>query len=95
MAHLTRGLNVSVNVDEEVAKYREYAKAVAPFIVDGVQYINKAYRDGKRILIEGANATMLDIDFGTYPFVTSSNPSMGGTALALSFVFVLVVHHPQ
>lgn len=78
VAHLTRGLNVSVNVDEEVAKYREYAKAVAPFIVDGVQYINKAYRDGKRILIEGANATMLDIDFGTYPFVTSSNPSMGG-----------------
>ncbi len=35
-----------------------------------------AYDSGKRILIEGANATMLDIDFGTYPFVTSSNPSV-------------------
>jgi len=38
---------------------------------------------GKRILIEGANATMLDIDFGTYPFVTSSNPSIGGIVTGL------------
>lgn len=38
---------------------------------------------GKRILIEGANATMLDLDYGTYPFVTSSNPSVGGIATGL------------
>ncbi len=38
---------------------------------------------GKKILIEGANATMLDLDFGTYPFVTSSNPSIGGIASGL------------
>jgi hypothetical protein len=38
---------------------------------------------GRRILIEGANATMLDLDFGTYPFVTSSNPSLGGIATGL------------
>ncbi len=38
---------------------------------------------GKRILIEGANATMLDLDFGTYPYVTSSNPSVGGVATGL------------
>ncbi len=42
-----------------------------------------AYDDGKRILVEGANATMLDLDFGTYPFVTSSNPSIGGIATGL------------
>lgn len=38
---------------------------------------------GRKILIEGANATMLDIDFGTYPFVTSSNPSIGGVLTGL------------
>ena len=48
-----------------------------------VHYVNNAYEEGKRILIEGANATMLDIDFGTYPFVTSSNPSIGGVIAGL------------
>ncbi len=41
------------------------------------------YDDGRKILIEGANATMLDIDFGTYPYVTSSNPSIGGVLTGL------------
>ncbi len=45
--------------------------------------MNNAYDEGKRILIEGANATMLDIDFGTYPYVTSSNPSIGGVIAGL------------
>jgi len=45
--------------------------------------VNEAHSSGKRILIEGANATMLDIDFGTYPFVTSSNPSIGGIVTGL------------
>lgn len=45
--------------------------------------MNDAHSQGKRILIEGANATMLDIDFGTYPFVTSSNPSIGGIVSGL------------
>lgn len=45
--------------------------------------INDSYDAGKKILIEGANATMLDLDFGTYPYVTSSNPSIGGVAIGL------------
>ena len=49
-----------------------------------MEYINEAWEDGKRILVEGANATMLDLDFGTYPFVTSSNPSIGGIISGLS-----------
>jgi len=55
-------------------------------IVDGVKWINEKHSQGKRILIEGANAAMLDIDFGTYPFVTSSNPTIGGciTGLGIS-----------
>lgn len=54
-----------------------------PYVGDTVAMINDAYDDGKKILIEGANATMLDLDFGTYPYVTSSNPSIGGVAIGL------------
>jgi len=75
--------DLKTNVDEELARYREYYKAVKPMIVDGVSYINNALRDGKRVMIEGANATMLDLDFGTYPFVTSSNASIGGACTGL------------
>ena len=47
-------------------------------IIDNVVYMNKAFKSGKRILAEGANAIMLDIDFGTYPFLTSSATSVNG-----------------
>jgi adenylosuccinate synthase len=50
---------------------------------DTVDYLHDAHEQGKRILIEGANATMLDVDHGTYPFVTSSNPSIGGIVTGL------------
>ncbi|MDF2378969.1 MAG: adenylosuccinate synthase [Candidatus Gracilibacteria bacterium] len=74
------------DIKAEVEKYREYAKRLEPLIVDGVDYVNTAHAEGKKILVEGANATLLDIDFGTYPFVTSSNASIGGacTGLGLS-----------
>ena len=54
--------------------------------MDGVHFINKAYDEGKSIIAEGANAVMLDLDYGTYPFVTSSTTSVGGmcTGLGLS-----------
>jgi adenylosuccinate synthase len=52
-------------------------------IIDGVAEINRAYASGKRILTEGANATMLDIDFGTYPYVTSSSTNVGGVCTGL------------
>ena len=53
---------------------------LAPFIADTTHFINKAAREGKSILIEGAQATLLDVDHGTYPFVTSSNTTAGGAA---------------
>ncbi len=56
---------------------------VLPYVGDTVSMINDSYDSGKRILVEGANATMLDLDFGTYPYVTSSNPSIGGVAVGL------------
>lgn len=51
-------------------RYDELAPRVLPMIVDGVHFVNQAYADGKRILAEGANAAMLDLDYGTFPFVT-------------------------
>jgi len=72
-----------VDVKDEVKKYIDMYQKVQSFVVDGVDYINTAYDNGKRIMIEGANATMLDIDFGTYPFVTSSNASIGGAMTGL------------
>jgi len=58
--------------------YADAARTLAPYIADTVVLINEANRSGKRILLEGAQATMLDVDFGTYPYVTSSNPTAGG-----------------
>eukprot|EP00741_Cyanophora_paradoxa_P006624 tig00001029_g6409.t1 len=71
------------DIEGEIERYREYAKRLAPMVTDTVFYINDAYSKGKRILIEGANATLLDIDFGTYPYVTSSNASIGGACTGL------------
>ncbi|CAM6022684.1 unnamed protein product, partial [Sphagnum balticum] len=70
-------------LDAEVENYKKFAKRLEPYIADTVQYISNAYTVGKRILIEGGQATMLDVDFGTYPFVTSSNPSVGGICTGL------------
>jgi adenylosuccinate synthase len=55
-----------------------YAERLAPFITDTTQYLNNAAREGRSILLEGAQATLLDVDHGTYPFVTSSSTTAGG-----------------
>lgn len=52
-------------------------------IVDSIDYLAKKMHDNKRIIAEGANATMLDVDFGTFPFVTSSNTTIGGVCTGL------------
>ena len=52
-------------------------------IVASVYEINQALKEGKKVLVEGANAPMLDVDFGTYPFVTSSSASIGGICTGL------------
>lgn len=53
---------------------------LAPFVTDTIRFLNRAARDGRSILIEGAQATLLDVDHGTYPFVTSSNTTAGGAS---------------
>lgn len=62
-------------------RYRELSARIAPFVTDTAFYLNRALAEGKRILFEGAQGTMLDIDHGTYPFVTSSHASAGGAAI--------------
>ena len=71
------------DVDAEIEAYKKYAERIIPFIADTVALVNEEHKAGKRVLVEGANATMLDLDFGTYPFVTSSNPSLGGVCAGL------------
>lgn len=72
-----------INPDELLTKYIHYAERLAPFITDTVTLINHAYDRGKKILLEGAQGTLLDIDHGTYPFVTSSNTIAGGACTGL------------
>ena len=64
--------------------YREYAEAaakIAPFVCDTAALLNRAIDDGESVMFEGAQGTMLDIDHGTYPFVTSSSATSGGAAI--------------
>jgi adenylosuccinate synthase len=67
-----------IEADEVVDEYATFAEALRPRIADTSLYIWRALRDGRRVLFEGAQATMLDVDHGTYPFVTSSSPVSGG-----------------
>ena len=57
------------------------SERLAPFITDTAHFMNRAAREGRTILIEGAQATLLDVDHGTYPFVTSSNTTSGGASI--------------
>ncbi len=66
------------DADEIIKEYKGYAEYLKPFVTDSVYLIHNALDKGEKVLCEGAQATLLDIDFGSYPFVTSSNPTIGG-----------------
>lgn len=80
---VARWPSLDYDVEADVATHKAIRDRVLPLIGDTVDLVNNAADDGRRILVEGANATMLDVDFGTYPFVTSSNPSIGGVISGL------------
>ncbi len=67
-----------IDFDKILEQYRQFTEKLRPLVCDTANYVNQAIRDGKNVLFEGAQGTMLDIDHGTYPFVTSSNASAGG-----------------
>ncbi len=89
---LAKALNIDETLDVNAIfdEYRAYADRIRPFVCDTASYLQKAMGSGKKVLFEGAQGTMLDIDHGTYPFVTSSNATAGGvcTGLGVSPVHV-------
>ena len=66
------------DVEKEIAYYRTIRDRIVPMIKDTFVYLHEALESGKSIVFEGANGVMLDLDHGTYPYVTSSNPMVGG-----------------
>jgi adenylosuccinate synthase len=68
----------AIGVEEILEEIGSYAERLKPMVADTSLVLNRALDDGKTVLFEGAQATMLDVDHGTYPFVTSSNPTAGG-----------------
>lgn len=67
-----------LDVDDIVRRFDELGSRVAPFVADTVGLLHEALANGAHVLLEGAQATFLDLDHGTYPYVTSSNPTAGG-----------------
>lgn len=80
---LAKAFDVAEQIDFEgiLKQYKEYAEILKPVVCDTVHLLNTAIREGKSILFEGAQGTMLDVDHGTYPFVTSSSATAGGACI--------------
>lgn len=73
----------ALDVDQIVEKYVEFDQIIDEYVTDTSEYLNHALRDGKHVLAEGAQGSLLDVDFGSYPYVTSSHPTAGGCCTGL------------
>ncbi|PCH37653.1 Adenylosuccinate synthetase [Wolfiporia cocos MD-104 SS10] len=71
------------DTEGEIVRYKALAERLRPYVIDSVVYVHQALAQGKKLLAEGANALMLDLDFGTYPYVTSSSTTIGGVCTGL------------
>jgi adenylosuccinate synthase len=69
-----------ITVDEVLSEYLGYAEVLKPFVADTALLLDQALKNGKTVLLEGSQGTLLDVDHGTYPFVTSANPTAGGAS---------------
>ena len=72
-----------LDVDAIIAEYQEFDRTIDEYVTDTSMYLNKSLKDGRQIIAEGAQGALLDVDHGTYPFVTSSNPTSGGACTGL------------
>jgi adenylosuccinate synthase len=72
-----------LELEELAERYEQHAQRLRPYIADTSLLVDRALRDRKRVLLEGAHATLLDLDHGTYPFVTSSSTVAGGAATGI------------
>ena len=69
-----------IDFEKIYSEYVNYSKILKPYVCDTVTMLHKAIKNNENILCEGAQATLLDIDFGSYPYVTSSSPTIGGVS---------------
>jgi adenylosuccinate synthase len=69
-----------ITIDEVMDEYLGYAQVLKPYVVDTALLLDQALKSGKNVLLEGSQGTLLDVDHGTYPFVTSSNSTSGGAS---------------
>ena len=76
----------ALSLDEVFAKCREWFERLAPFIGPAEHVVHDAVRAGNAVLLEGAQGALLDLDHGTYPFVTSSHPTIGGAQIGLGLL---------
>jgi adenylosuccinate synthase len=72
-----------IDVDALIADYQEFDRRIDEYVTDTALYLHRALAEGKRVIAEGAQGALLDVDHGTYPFVTSSNPTAGGACTGL------------
>jgi adenylosuccinate synthase len=70
-----------IDIDKIMAEFEGYASQLSPYIADTAVLVNEAVAKGRKVMLEGAQGTMLDVDFGTYPYVTSSNGTAGGACI--------------
>ncbi|KAM3430010.1 hypothetical protein NHJ13734_007930 [Beauveria thailandica] len=77
------GAFLKYDVDDEIRRFREYRVAMQKYVVDGVLFMAKAKERGANIVVEGSQAILLDVDYGTYPYVTSSSAGLGGAISGL------------
>ncbi|HOA41499.1 MAG TPA: adenylosuccinate synthase, partial [Halanaerobiales bacterium] len=75
----------ALKAEEIMEEYREYIDIIRKHVTDTTLLLDKARREGKEIFFEGAQGTLLDVDYGTYPYVTSSNPTAGGVCTGTGF----------
>lgn len=84
-AQLERDGLEPLNIKDSVQLYVEAAAKIRPYLTDTTAYLNQRLKAGAKVVCEGAQGAMLDVDFGSYPFVTSSSPTVGGTLSGLGF----------
>ena len=72
-----------LELDEIAARYEDYANRLCPYVADTSLFVDRALQAGRNVLLEGAQGTLLDLDHGTYPFVTSSNPIASAAATGI------------
>lgn len=87
---LQKQFGFEYDTKEELERFKQYREVISPMLVDSVYYLHNALKSGQRILAEGANAALLDVDFGTYPYVTSSQTTAGGVCNGLGLAPTLL-----